>query len=171
MNKEKNQENLNDSFSQHTKKYLISNQDNIYPGFNQQNPILYISKKEKEFITQNNKLFYKEFKILFRKNIELKNKLNEINTEKKRLYDIIIKKEQIFNNFNTINKDNLNKDNISISFIPYNKKKRIRRPKNEINNIYNCSFPNCDKSYPTKCSLNMHIKLKHHHLIIDENNK
>ena len=142
MNKEKNQENLNDSFSQHTKKYLISNQDNIYSGFNQQNPILYISKKEKEFITQNNKLFYKEFKILFRKNIELKNKLNEVNAEKKRLYDIIIKKEQIF-----------------------------KRPKHEINNIYNCSFPNCDKSYPTKCSLNMHIKLKHHHLINDENNK
>ena len=161
MNKEKNQENLNDSFSQHTKKYLISNQDNIYPGFNQQNPILYISKKEKEFITQNNKLFYKEFKILFRKNIELKNKLNEVNAEKKRLYDIIIKKEQIFNNSNIIKKDNFNKNHIINSFIPYNKKKRIRRTKHEINNIYNCSFPNCNKSYPTKCSLNMHIKLKH----------
>ena len=45
------------------------------------------------------------------------------------------------------------------------------KQKHEINNIYNCSFPNCDKSYPTKCSLNMHIKLKHHHLINDENNK
>ena len=43
----------------------------------------------------------------------------------------------------------------------YRKKKRIRRKKNEIIYAYNCNFPNCNKSYPTKGSLNMHIKLKH----------
>ena len=44
---------------------------------------------------------------------------------------------------------------------PYRKKKRKRRKKTEIQNIYNCPFHKCKKSYPSKGSLNMHIKLKH----------
>ena len=43
----------------------------------------------------------------------------------------------------------------------YRKRKRKRRKKNEFICNYKCPFLNCNKSYPSKGSLNMHIKLKH----------
>ena len=120
-----------------------------------------ITKKEKEFINTKNKQFFNEFKIKYMKNIELSNKLNELITEKKKLKDIIIKldkkaKKQKKTNNSKINKDFLNNKKI---ITPYRKRKR--RKKIEITNKYFCSFPNCEKGYPSKCSLNMHIKLKH----------
>ena len=57
--------------------------------------------------------------------------------------------------------DNSNNDGTMSIIEPYRKIKRKRRKKCEIKNIYKCSFHNCKKSYPTKGSLNMHIKLKH----------
>ena len=41
------------------------------------------------------------------------------------------------------------------------KKKRIRRPANEIARHYKCPIEDCPKSYGMEGSLNQHIKLKH----------
>ena len=105
------------------------------------------------------------------KNKELKNKLDELTTEKKRLKNNIINldkklKKNIYLNNNEKNKNNKEK---SSNFSPY--RKRIRRKKVEINDNYECTFPNCNKKYLTKCSLNMHIKLKHKKEKLDEGNK
>ena len=166
MLKEKNLEQVKDSLPQNIQNNIIYNQDNTNQDSNLKTPFFYITKKERDFIAQNNKLFFNEFKIVYNKNIELKNKLNILNAEKKKLYDVIIKMEQKIKNSININNNEINNSDLKInnnmdSITPYKKKKRIRRKKNEINYRYSCSFPNCDKSYPTKCSLNMHIKLKH----------
>ena len=166
MLKEKSLDYFGNSFQMHFQNNMISNQDNINLQLNQQIELFKI-KKEKDFIIRNNKSFYKEFKNILLKNIELKDKLNELITEKKRLYDIIIKMEHKIKNSNNLDnkevksKSQNSKNNITNIIIPYNQRKRIRRKKTEITNIYNCNFPNCDKSYPSKSSLNMHIKLKH----------
>ena len=167
MLKEKNLDYFGNSFQMHFQNNMFSNQDNINLKLNQQIELFKITKKEKDFITRNNKSFYKEFKNILLKNIELRNKLNELIAEKKRLYDIIIKMEHRIQNSNNLDykevksKSQNIKNNMSNIIIPYNKRKRIRRKKTEITNIYNCDFPNCDKRYPSKSSLNMHIKLKH----------
>ena len=125
-----------------------------------------ITKKQKDFIIRNNKGFYKEFKKVYMKNIELKNKLNEIITEKNRLKQIINKLEQksnysnYLNNINDITNSNIYTNSFN-SISDYIKNKRKRRKKAEIINKYNCIFPNCDKIYSSKGSLNMHIRLKH----------
>ena len=167
MLKEKNLDYFGNSFQMYFQNNMISNQDNINLQLNQQIELFKITKKEKDFITRNNKSFYKEFKNILLKNIELKNKLNEVIIKKKRLNDIIIKMEQKIKNSKNIDDKEINienqniKNNILNIIIPYNKRKRIRRKKAEIINIYNCTFPNCDKSYPSKSSLKMHVKLKH----------
>ena len=167
MLKEKNLDYFGNSFQMYFQNNMISNQDNINLQLNQQVELFKITKKEKDFITRNNKSFYKEFKNILLKNIELKDKLNELIAEKKRLYDIIIKMEHKIKNSNSLDNKEVKsksqniKNNITNIIIPYNKRKRIRRKKAEITYIYNCNFPNCDKSYPSKSSLNMHIKLKH----------
>ena len=145
----------------------IQDKQNIY--IDKQNTSNNIIKKQKDYLNKKNKLFFRELEKLYTKNILLKNKLNEVLNEKKRLNQLIIKLEQQIkvskkiNNEN--NKNNLldnNKNNDRLTNIElYRKKKRKRRKKNEIKNLYNCTFHNCDKSYPSKGSLNMHIKLKH----------
>ena len=129
-----------------------------------------IIKKQKEFIISNNQVFYEKYKDLYMQNVELKNKLEELITEKKRLKNNIINldkklKKNIYLNNNEKNKNNKEK---SSNFSPY--RKRIRRKKVEINDNYECTFPNCNKKYLTKCSLNMHIKLKHKKEKLDEGN-
>ena len=200
--------------------FLISFNNNIIPIQDKQDKLIdehNISnnkiKKQKEFLNKKNKMFFNELEKLYTTNILLKNKLNEVLNEKKRLNQLIIKLEQQIklskkinseNNKNNLlengdkkdkmskielyrkkkrkrrkkneikNSKNLNcgnnknnmmendekKDKLS-NIELYRKKKRKRRKKNEIKNIYNCTFSNCGKSYPSKGSLNMHIKLKH----------
>ena len=121
-----------------------------------------ISKAQKEFINKSNTEFFTKFKIIYMKNIELNNKLNELIAERKRLKDIIIKLDKKLKNKNIINNDIKNDNDSLINkniITPYRKRKR--RKKIEISNKYYCTFPNCDKGYPSKCSLNKHIKLKH----------
>ena len=160
MIKEKNLDYFGNSLQMLFQNNMISNQDNIYSTFNQQIELFKVTKKQNDFIIRNNKSFYQKFKNLLLKNIELKNKLNEVTAEKKRLYDIIIKMEQKIKKSKNINNTIIN-NNISNIINPYNKRKRIRRKKTELLYIYNCDYPDCDKSYPSKSSLNMHIKLKH----------
>ena len=160
MIKEKNLDYFGNSLQMLFQNNMISNQDNINSTFNQQIELFKITKKQNDFIIRNNKSFYQKFKNLLLKNIELKNKLNEVTAEKKRLYDIIIKMEQKIKKSKNIDNTIIN-NNISNIINPYNKRKRIRRKKTELLNIYNCDYPDCDKSYPSKSSLNMHIKLKH----------
>jgi len=142
-------------------------QDNLYSSINHQIMSNYITPKQEEFIIKNNKVYYKEYKKLYQKNIELRNKLNEIMEEKKSLNDKINKILQQNKNFTDINNkelfnNNSNNKNHYINIInSYIKTKRKRRKKAEIISKYNCSYPNCDKTYPSKGSLNMHIKLKH----------
>ena len=141
-------------------------QDNIYSSINHQIIPNYITLKQEEFIIKNNIFFYKEYKQLYKKNIELKNKLTEILEEKKSLNDKINKFLQQNKQFSKLNNkelfNNSNNENLYINSInSYIKTKRKRKKKTEIINKYNCSYPNCDKSYPSKSSLNMHIKLKH----------
>ena len=150
-------------------KDIIPFQDKLKMDLNQ--PIIssIISKKEKDFIIKMNKSFFYELGKLYTKNILLKAKLNELLKEKKNLNQTIIKQEQQLKMKNKKNKNNeknndieninLNKKKTIIQY--YRKIKRIRRKNNEIIKIFNCNFPNCNKSYPTKGSLNMHIRLKH----------
>ena len=146
---------------------IKSFQDNLNSVYNSQISPIYINKKEKEFIVSNNKAFYLNYKKIYNKNIELKKKLKELVIEKKRLFDSIIKSEQKIINSLCLNNEKSTKADLNITnnynyiFTPFTKKKRIRRKKTEIINKYKCNFPNCDKSYPSKCSLNMHIRLKH----------
>ena len=148
-------------------KDIIPIQDKLNIDLDQKIIFSIISKKERDFIIKTNKSFYHEFGKLYSKNILLKAKLNELLKEKKSLSQIIIKKEQQIKKDKKKKKEEIysveeNNNNKSINIMQYyRKKKRIRRKKKEINYIYNCNFPNCNKKYPTKGSLNMHIKLKH----------
>ena len=145
---------------------IFSSQDNLNSLQNKQDKSIYITKKQKEFIIENNKSFYIEYKKLYKKNLENKKKLNEFINEKKRNNEIIINLEQKIEKSNNLNNNEINNINNNINeniikYTPYIKRKRIRRKKKEIITKFSCNFPNCNKSYPTKCSLNMHIKLKH----------
>ena len=166
---EKNIEVLQNPLQIKFQNNIISNQDIINLESNQQISPLFITNNQKEFIIRNNKSFFNDFKKTYKENIELRNKLREIISEKKNLFRKIIKMEEdkIKNtklNSQEINSNKRERNNNDINlFIPYNKRKRRRRKKKEIINKYNCNFPNCDKRYPSKCSLNMHIRLKHMH--------
>ena len=148
-------------------KDIIPIQDKLNIDLNQQIISSIISKKENDFIIKTNKTFFHEFGKLYSKNILLKAKLNELLKEKKSLSQIIIKQEQQIKKEkkkkkeenNDVEEDNNNKNTDNIQY--YRKKKRIRKKKKEIIYVYNCNYPNCNKKYPTKGSLNMHIKLKH----------
>ena len=127
-----------------------------------------ISKKESELIIQTNKTFFKEFSKLYNENILLKNKLAKALEEKKKLNQYINKQEQEIIKTNKINGEIIVEENNGKIIAEkkmdlYRKRKRQRRKKSEVVCLYNCSFLNCNKSYPSKGSLNMHIKLKHKH--------
>ena len=130
-------------------------------------PILFsdnIIPEQKEFITNTNNSFFNEFVKLYTKNLFLKSQLNEILKEKKELSQIILKLEQEKKKKIKEGKKIEINDNMNINYenmIFYRKTKKVRRKKKDINYIYNCYFPNCNKSYPRKNSLNLHIKLKH----------
>ena len=120
--------------------------------------------EQKEFIIKANNSFFNEFVKLYTKNMFLKSQLNEILKEKNKLSQIIIKLEQEKKKKNKEGKEIEINDNMNINYenlIFYRKTKKVRRKKKDINYIYNCYFPNCNKSYPRKNSLNLHIKLKH----------
>ena len=163
----KNPELIEVSFPMSFSKNIIPIQDKLNIDLNEQIISSIISKKENDFIIKTNKSFYHEFGKLYSKNILLKAKLNELLKEKKSLSQIIIKKEQQIKKGkkkkkeenNSVVENNNNKSTNNLQY--YRKKKRIRRKKNEIIYVYNCNYPNCNKKYPTKGSLNMHIKLKH----------
>lgn len=145
---------------------IIPIQDMMNEEYNLQFISPNITKKEIEFITETNKSFFNEFSKLYNENILLKNKLARVLEEKKKLNQIITKHEQEISKTNKMNGVIKGEENIDnnlgekrISF--YRKIKRKRRKKTEINCVYKCPFFNCYKSYPSKGSLNMHIKLKH----------
>ena len=150
-----------------TSKDIIPIQDKLSMDLNQEIISSIITNKEKDFIIKTNKSFFYEFGKLYTQNILLKAKLNELLKEKKSLNQLIIKKElevkdiKIKNNEEISNIENYNNIKNKSILQYYKKKKRIRRKKKDIIKIFNCSFPNCTKSYPTKGALNMHIKLKH----------
>ncbi len=120
-----------------------------------------INKQQKDFVIQNNKEFYDKYKTIYKQNIALKSKLCELTAEKKKLKNIIINLDKKLKKINLSDEN----ENGNISVIekvktsPY--RKRIRRKKIEIINKYECTFPGCNRGYLSKCSLNMHIKLKH----------
>ena len=129
-----------------------------------------ITNNQRNFIVEKNKYFFEEFKKLYSKNILLRKRLNELLTNKKELHQQIIKYEQnekkIKKKAKNEEKEKNNENNNSNQPVveitdPYFKKKRKRRKKSELISKHNCFYPNCNKSYPTKSSLNMHIKLKH----------
>ena len=151
------------SLNSFTNNYFLV-QDKLNVEIDNQNTFNNITKSQKDYILKKNEIFFEGCKSLYSENIILKNKLNEILNEKKRLNQLIIKLEQqmdLSKKKNNERNDNFsNNENMKI-IEPYRKIKRKRRRKCEIKNIYKCSFYNCNKSYPTKGSLNMHIKLKH----------
>ena len=129
-----------------------------------------ITNNQREFIVEKNKYFFEEFKKLYSKNILLRKRLNELLTNKKELHQQIIKQEheEKKSKKKTKNEEKdknncINKTKQSFFEVtdPYFKKKRQRRKKCELITKHNCFYPNCNKSYPSKSSLNMHIKLKH----------
>jgi hypothetical protein len=167
---EKNEpELIEDSFLNSFNNNIIPIQDKQDKVIDEHNISNKKIKKQKEYLNKKNKMFFNELEKLYTTNILLKNKLNEVLNEKKRLNQLIIKMEQQIKLSKKINSENNKnsplengdkKDKMSKIEL-YRKKKRKRRKKNEIKNIYNCAFSNCGKSYPSKGSLNMHIKLKH----------
>ena len=167
---EKNEpELIEDSFLNSFNNNIIPIQDKQDKVIDEHNISNNKIKKQKEYLNKKNKMFFNELEKLYTTNILLKNKLNEVLNEKKRLNKLIIKMEQQIKLSKKINSENNKnsplengdkKDEMSKIEL-YRKKKRKRRKKNEIKNIYNCAFSNCGKSYPSKGSLNMHIKLKH----------
>ena len=163
---EKNEpEIIDDSFLYSFQNNVIPIQDKI--NIDKDNHIILnkIDQMNKEYITKKNKRFFGYLEKLYIKNIILKNKLNEIMNEKKMLNQLIIKLENKMNKIKDSKKgndgNNIASDNNSANIELYKKKKRKRRKKSEIKNIYSCYFNNCNKRYPSKSSLNMHIKLKH----------
>ena len=143
---------LNNNISLQDINLLLSNQ------FSSTN---IITKTQKEFIIKSNKEFFIKFKNVYLQNEDLTNKLNKLREERKRLKTIIINLDKKLKKINL----STEKENGNISIVknvknsPY--RKRIRRKKIEIINKYECSFPGCNRGYLSKCSLNMHIKLKH----------
>lgn len=153
---------IEDSFLYSFQNNVIPIQDNINIDMDNQKLSNNINQMNKEYITKKNKLFFKKLEKLYIKNILLKNKLNQILNEKKILNQLIIKLENKIKNSKKENKGkNGNNEDKTLNIEVYKKKKRKRRKKCEIKNIYSCSFNNCNKKYPSKSSLNMHIKLKH----------
>ena len=125
-----------------------------------------ITSKERDLIIQTNKSFFKEFAKLYNENILLKNKLAKALEEKKKLNQIIIKNEQEIIKNNKTNGELIVQENNGKIFGEkmmelYRKRKRKRRKKSEVVCVCKCPYLNCYKSYPSKGSLNMHIKLKH----------
>ena len=151
-------------------KYLIdeieSFQDKLKPDSNHKFESIIITKKQKNFIIENNKRFHKEFQKAYIENIELKKKFNEINSEKLRLKEKIIRLEKKMKLLDKVSKNEINNNGVYVNnkyknIVSYSdKRKRIRRKKTEIVNKYNCTYPDCVKSYPSNSSLNKHIKLK-----------
>ena len=142
---------------------MIPIQDKLKEEYNLQIFSPNITNKQKELIIETNKSFFNEFSKLYYQNILLKNRLLKVLDEKKKLNQIIIKYEQEISKSQkerkieeTNNKDN-NENRINI----FRKRKRKRRKKSEVISKYKCPFLNCNKSYPSVGSLNMHIKLKH----------
>ncbi len=45
--------------------------------------------------------------------------------------------------------------------IPIKKKRSQRKGKSMASNLYACSYSDCNRSYDSSVSLNLHIKLKH----------
>ena len=151
------------SFNSFTNNYFLI-QDKLNVEIDNQNTFDNMTKIQKDYILKKNEIFFAEYKKLYSENIILKNKLNEILNEKKRLNQLIIKLEHqmdLSKKKNNEKNDNFSNNGSMKIIEPYRKIKRKRRRKCEIKNIYKCSFYNCNKSYPTKGSLNMHIKLKH----------
>ena len=139
---------------------MITFQDTSFFLINQYLATIPLLKKQNELILKNNKDFYDKFRFEYSENIDLKNKLSELNNEKKRLKNIIINLDKKLKNNNVSDKiENKNGKEEMRKISPY--RKRHRRKKSEIINKYECSYPNCQKRYLTKCSLNMHIRLKH----------
>ena len=157
---------IDDSCFISNKNILIPNQDKGNMDINSQKISNNLVKKEKDYIKKKNHFFFTEYESLYINNLLLKNRLIEVLNEKRKLNQMIIKLENQIkstkkhNNGNSENNNNRN-NNKSINIELYKKKKRKRRKKSEIKSVYSCSFRHCNKKYPTKSSLNMHIKLKH----------
>ena len=153
---------VDDSFLLSLANNLILIQDKTNNDIDKQVISNNIAKNQIEYINNKNKTFFFEFEKLYKTNIILKSKLNDVLSEKKRLNQLIIKLENQVKSPKKMNYEkNGNDFMINNNIEPYRKKKRKRRKKTEIENIYNCPFHKCKKSYPSKGSLNMHIKLKH----------
>jgi len=156
----KNLVNIGTPFSSGILNDIIAFQDITFFLINKYLETNIIRKKQKELILENNKDFYDKYKIEYKENIDLKEKLIELTNEKKRLKNKIINLEKkLKNNDVSDKKENKTIKEGMLKISPY--RKRYRRKKSEIINRYECSFPNCQKKYLTKCSLNMHIKIKH----------
>lgn len=87
------------------------------------------------------------------------NNVNNINGGEDTMRSVDVNDNEIVNK----KKDDKENNNIFKKIIDnyYISRKRKRRKKTELNNIHICTYPSCEKSYPTKGSLKMHIKLKH----------
>ena len=155
----KNLGNIGSLFSSKILNDKITFQDASFFLINKYLEINILRKKQNDIIQKNNKDFYDKYKSEYVENIELRNKLSELTNEKKRLKNIIINLDKKLKNNNDSDKKNKNSKNDGHKISPY--RKRYRRKKSEITNRYECSFPNCHKKYLTKCSLNVHIRLKH----------
>ena len=153
---------VDDSFLLSLANNLILIQDKTDKDIDKQIISNNIVKNQIEYISNKNKYFFCEFEKLYKTNIILKSKLNDVLSEKKRLNQLIIKLENQVKSPKKMNYEKSGNDfMINNNIEPYRKKKRKRRKKTEIQNVYNCPFHKCKKSYPSKGSLNMHIKLKH----------
>ena len=83
---------------------MITFQDTSFFLINQYLATIPLWKKQNELILKNNKDFYDKFRFEYSENIDLKNKLSELNNEKKRLKNIIINLDKKLKNNNVSDK-------------------------------------------------------------------
>ena len=102
-------------------------------------------------LQEQNYKYYLEFIKTEKINRILKNQLNNLQTEKNNLKQLIARLERKNKKLKTKKTDNIND--------LYMNRKRHRRNKNEILREFKCNL--CDKKYGSEGSLKQHMRIKH----------
>ncbi|KAM3138383.1 hypothetical protein pb186bvf_009469 [Paramecium bursaria] len=100
--------------------------------------------------------YYNEYLRLYIANVVLTNQLKELLNEKNELVNKLARLERRNQELNS-----------NVEETGEERKKRLRRPAQEIERHFKCPVENCQKQYGAEGSLNQHIKLKHPEVMKD----
>ncbi|CAD8135510.1 unnamed protein product [Paramecium octaurelia] len=118
----------------------------------------YVGGQDEQQVPQQdqNLEYYNEYLRLYIANVVLTNQLKELLNEKNELVNKLNKLERRNQELNS-----------NVEETGEERKKRLRRPAQEIERHFTCPVENCQKKYGAEGSLNQHIKLKHPELVKD----